>query len=352
MTRIAETRSKEGREVTKKVASDAERRGEIGQVSRERLLWMYETLIRIRRFEERLGKEFATGKVPGWVHLYAGEEAVAVGVCSHLRDDDYIATTHRGHGHCIAKGMDTASMMAEIYGKRTGSCGGKAGSMHMADFSKGILGAIPIVGGGVALSLGPALTAKFNHTQQVSVAFFGDGSVNQGAVMESLNLAVIFRLPVVFVCENNQYAQSTPQSYSLSVDSVADRGAGFGIPSVEVDGMDVFAVYKAAGEAVDRARRGQGPTLLEAHTYRYYGHFEGEAQKYRTREEVDRYRRERDPIDGFRRSVIGGGFVSADELDRIDASMLDEIDNAVRFAEASALPEQSTTYTDVYGGMP
>lgn len=319
------------------------------RLGKNRLMWMYETLVKIRRFEERVGKDFTAGKIPGWVHLYIGEEAVAVGVCAHLRDDDYLSSTHRGHGHCIAKGMDVKGMMAELYGRQTGVCGGKGGSMHVADPAKGVLGAIPIVGGGVALALGPALTGKYSQTDQVAVAFFGDGATNQGAVMESLNLAAVLKLPVIFVCENNLYAQSTPQSYALAVDCVADRGAAFGMPGVKVDGMDVFAVYEAAGEAVNRARQGEGPTLLEACTYRFRGHFEGDAQEYRTPEEVNYYRTERDPIEGFKRVVLEAGAMSPEELEAIDAAVLDVITDAVHYAEASPMPDPAATLADVYG---
>ncbi len=319
------------------------------QIGKNELVWMYETLVKIRRFEERVGKEFAAGKIPGWVHLYIGEEAVAVGVCARLGDDDYLTSTHRGHGHCIAKGMDVKGMMAEVYGRQTGVCGGKGGSMHMADPAKGVLGAVPIVGGGVALALGPALTAKFNRTNQVAVAFFGDGAINQGAVLESLNLATVLQLPVIFVCENNLYAQSTPQSYALAVDSVADRGVAFGMPGVKVDGMDVFAVHEAAGEAVGRARQGEGPTLLEACTYRFRGHYEGDAQEYRTSEEMDYFRTERDPIEGFKRAVLEAGAISPEELEAIDAAVLNEIADAISYAEASPVPDSAATYSDVYG---
>jgi TPP-dependent pyruvate/acetoin dehydrogenase alpha subunit len=326
---------------------DAEKLRTITGIGKTRLAGIYESMQRIRVFEERVARLFAAGKVPGFVHLYVGEEAVAVGVCAHLRNDDYIGSTHRGHGHCLAKGADVERMMAELFGKSTGLCGGRGGSMHVADASKGILGAVPIVGGGVPLALGPGLTAKVKGTDQVSVAFFGDGAVNQGVVSESLNLASVWKLPVIFVCENNLYAQSTPSFYHLSIDSVADRGAAFGMPGVKVDGMDVFKVYEAAGEAIARARRGEGPTLVEACTYRFRAHFEGDPAAYRSAEELE-YHKGRDPIAAFRRDVLEAGILKRAELDVIDAAVRAEIDKAVSYAEASPMPDPAELEANVY----
>jgi pyruvate dehydrogenase E1 component alpha subunit len=311
------------------------------------LLHMYEQMQTIREFEERAGKEFAAGKIPGFVHLYAGEEAVAVGVCSHLTDDDFITSHHRGHGHCIAKGVDLREMVAELLGREAGACRGKGGSMHIADVHKGMLGANGIVGGGFPLAAGAGLTAKTNGRGQVAVCFFGDGAANQGTFHEGLNLAGIWKLPVIFVAENNGYAESTPVTYHMSCRDIADRAAGYGMPGVTVDGLDVFAVYEAAGEAVARARRGEGPSLIECKTYRYHGHFEGDTITYRTKEEVDAYR-SRDAIQALRHSIVKRGIAGDEELDEIDNKIRERIEDAWQFAEASPLPAPEETLTDVY----
>jgi pyruvate dehydrogenase E1 component alpha subunit len=331
--------------VTKDVGSSSQ------ALDKSRLLQMYEQMMTIRQFEDRAGKEFASGKVPGFVHLYAGEEAVAVGVCAHLTDDDYITSHHRGHGHCIAKGVDLREMVAELLGREAGACRGKGGSMHIADVHKGMLGANGIVGGGFPLATGAGLTARYNGRGQVAVCFFGDGAANQGTFHESLNLAGIWKLPVVFVAENNGYAESTPVTYHMSCRDIAERAAGYGMPGVTVDGLDVFAVYEAAGEAIARGRRGEGPSLIECKTYRYYGHFEGDAVTYRTREEVDSFRA-RDPIQALRRSLVERGIASAEELDAIDKQVQERIDDAWRFAEAAPLPAPEEALTDVYVSYP
>jgi pyruvate dehydrogenase E1 component alpha subunit len=288
---------------------------------------MYEQMETIRVFEERAGKEFAAGKIPGFVHLYAGEEAVAVGVCSHLTDDDFITSHHRGHGHCIAKGVDIRAMVAELLGREAGACRGKGGSMHIADVHKGMLGANGIVGGGFPLATGAGMTAKYNKRGQVAVCFFGDGAANQGTFHEGLNLAGIWKLPVIFVAENNGYAESTPVTYHMSCRDIADRAAGYGMPGLTVDGLDVFAVYEAAGEAIARARRGEGPSLIECKTYRYFGHFEGDAVTYRTKEEEAAYHA-RDPIEALRRSLIGRDIATAEELNAINEQVQERIDDA------------------------
>src|SRR5712675_134109 len=273
-----------------------QRSGVSGQtLDKSQLLHLYEQMTTIREFEERAGKEFAAGKIPGFVHLYAGEEAVAVGVCTHLTDDDYITSHHRGHGHCIAKGVDIQAMVAELLGREAGACRGKGGSMHIADVHKGMLGANGIVGGGFPLATGAGLTCKYNGRDQVAVCFFGDGAANQGTFHESLNLAGIWKLPVIYVAENNGYAESTPVTYHMSCRDIAERAAGYNMPGVTVDGLDVLAVYEAAGEAIARARRGEGPSLIECKTYRYYGHFEGDTITYRTKEELAAFM-ERDAI--------------------------------------------------------
>ena len=319
----------------------------VAGLDREKLLEMYERMVQIRTFEDAAGKNFAAGLVPGFVHLYAGEEAVAVGVCAHLTDKDYITSTHRGHGHCIAKGVDIPGMVAELMGKATGVCKGKGGSMHIADVEKGMLGANGIVGGGIPLACGAALTAKTLGTGGVAVCFFGDGAANQGTFHEGLNLAAIWKLPVVFVCENNGYAESTPVRYHCSATDIANRAGAYEIPGIVVDGLDVFAVYEGAGEAIARARRGEGPTLIEAKTYRYYAHFQGDAGTYRTEEEVLRYR-ERDPIAGLKKYLKDHGMATEEELDAIDAQVVRELDEAWEAAKAAPLPAPEETLTDVY----
>jgi len=320
-------------------------------ISRDRLRWMYQRMRWIREFEDRLHTDFAAGKIPGFVHLYAGEEAVAVGVCANLRTDDFITSTHRGHGHCIAKGVDVKAMMAEIYGKATGACKGKGGSMHIADVDRGMLGANGIVGGGPPLACGAGLTAKVKGTDQVTVCFFGDGASNQGTTAEGLNLAGIWRLPVIFVCENNRYAETTSPEYAVSGRDIAARARGFGMPSVAVDGQDVFAMYEAAREAVARARRGDGPTFLEAQTYRYYGHFEGDTIRYRTKEEEALYR-SRDCLQRFRQTVLAQGLLGDAELEAMDREARALIEEAVQFAQQSPLPVPDDVLTDVYVGFP
>jgi pyruvate dehydrogenase E1 component alpha subunit len=313
----------------------------------EELLDAYRTMRTIRAFEDRVHDEFAGGEIPGFVHLYAGEEASAAGVCAHLDDRDTIASTHRGHGHCIAKGVDVKAMMAEIYGRRTGSCHGKGGSMHIADLSRGMLGANGIVGGGPPLICGTALAAKLKGDNGVGVAFFGDGASNQGTTLESLNLAAVWNLPAIFVAENNGYAESTSSSWSVAADNIADRAAGFGMPGVVVDGFDFFAVYEAAGEAIARAREGGGPTLIEVKFTRYYGHFEGDQQKYRA-DEVALARQTLDCLLRFRGRVIETGQLTSGSLDTVDAEVADLIDAAVVEAKAAPKPGSADLSTDVY----
>jgi pyruvate dehydrogenase E1 component alpha subunit len=316
-------------------------------LSREQLLDVYRMMRTIREFEERVHAEFATGGIPGFVHLYAGEEASAVGVCVNLDERDSIASTHRGHGHCIAKGVDVGEMMAEIYGRRTGSCHGKGGSMHIADLSKGMLGANGIVGGGPPLICGTALAAKLKGTGGVSVAFFGDGASNQGTTLESMNLASVWNLPAIFVAENNGYAETTSSSWSVASDTIADRAAGFGMPGVIVDGFDFFAVHEAASEAVARARASGGPTLIEVKFTRYYGHFEGDQQTYRG-DEVERARTELDCLKRFASRVTQTGDLSQTALDAVDAEVTALIGKAVDEAKAAPPPAAADLLTDVY----
>jgi acetoin:2,6-dichlorophenolindophenol oxidoreductase subunit alpha len=318
------------------------------QLKKEDLLRAYRTMREIREFEDRLHIEFATGKIPGFVHLYSGEEAVATGVCMHLTDEDRISSTHRGHGHCIAKGVDIHGMMAEIYGKKTGTCGGKGGSMHIADLEKGMMGANGIVGAGPPLICGAALAAKFKGNGGVGVAFFGDGASNQGTILESMNLASVWKLPVIFLNENNGYAESTGVSYNVPTPNIADRAAGFGMPGVTVDGNDFFAVYEAAGEAIRRARAGEGPTLLECKTQRYFGHFEGDAMTYRPSGESQNLRKTKDCLKIFAEKVIAAGLVTAAELEAIDKDVLALIEDSVVKALAAPKPTAADLLTGVY----
>ena len=317
-------------------------------LGKQGLLEAYRTMRTIREFEERLHNEFAKGDIPGFVHLYAGEEASGTGIMMHLNDRDRIASTHRGHGHCIAKGVDVKEMMGEIYGKAMGSCRGKGGSMHIADLSKGMMGANGILGAGAPLACGAALAAKFRGDGGVGISFVGDGASNQGMFLESLNLAAVWNLPAIFVVENNGYAESTSRDYAVAVDSYVDRAAGFGLPGVTVDGTDFFAVYEAAGEIIKRAREGGGPALLECKMIRFFGHFEGDQQTYRGKGEVDHIRAHRDCIKLFSAKILDAGVVKKPELDAIDKEVQAEIDAAVVAAKAAPLPSAKDLMTDVY----
>jgi pyruvate dehydrogenase E1 component alpha subunit len=302
----------------------------------------------IREFEERIHVEFATGEIPGFVHLYAGEEAIATGICMHLDDRDKLTSTHRGHGHCLAKGCDVYGMMGEIYGKKNGLCAGKGGSMHIADLSKGMLGANGIVGGGAPLACGAALAAKKLGSKGVAVSFVGDGGANQGTTLESFNLASIWSLPCIFVVENNGYAEATSCKYAGACHDFADRANGFNMPGVTVDGHDFFAVYEVAGEAVRRAREGGGPTLIECKVNRYYGHFEGDAQTYRAPDEVKKIRETRDCIMGFAQKVTSTGLLKSAELETIDREVITLIDDSVVKAKTAPKPTAQDLLTDVY----
>jgi pyruvate dehydrogenase E1 component alpha subunit len=320
----------------------------MSELSKEQLLDAYRMMRTIRDFEVRVHDEFAKGGIPGFVHLYAGEEASATGICMHLTDQDRISSTHRGHGHCIAKGVDVIPMMAEIYGKKTGTCKGKGGSMHIADLDKGMLGANGIVGGGPPLICGVGLAHKLRGTDGVGIAFVGDGASNQGTTLESLNLATVWNLPCVFVVENNGYAEATSSEWSVSCDSYMDRAAGFGMPGSIADGHDFFAVYEAAGAAIERARSGGGPSLLEVKVNRYYGHFEGDAQTYRAKDEVKNIMAEKDCLMLFRKRVSEAGLLELSALDEIDREVASLIDDAVAQAEAAPEPGIEDLLTDVY----
>ncbi len=317
-------------------------------IGKEGLLEAYRRMKTIRDFEERLHVDFGRGDIPGFVHLYAGEEAAGVGIMTHLNDLDRIASTHRGHGHCIAKGVDVKGMMAEIYGKSSGSCAGKGGSMHIADLSKGMMGANGILGAGAPLVCGAALAAQKLGHDGVGITFFGDGASNQGTVLESMNLAAVWNLPVVFVVENNGYAESTSVDYAVASDSFVDRATGFGMPGITVDGTDFFAVYEAAGEVIKRAREGGGPTLLECKMVRFFGHFEGDAQTYRAPGENEDNRANHDCLKIFRSKVIEAGVLQVAELDAIDQEVGVLIEEAVQEAIAAPLPTPEELTTDVY----
>ncbi|MAR36926.1 MAG: pyruvate dehydrogenase (acetyl-transferring) E1 component subunit alpha [Chloroflexi bacterium] len=315
-----------------------------------KLEWIYETLNRIRFFEEAMLEQTYKGNSMGVTHPSDGQEAVPTGICAHLTEKDWIGSTHRGHGHCIAKGLETKTMMAEIMGKFTGNCKGKGGSMHIADFSKGMLGANAIVGASIPLAVGAALTAKYQgkEKESIGVAFFGDGASSQGVLHESMNLASIWKLPVIFACENNQYAEATPAWYAVSIDDIADRAASYNIPGIIVDGMDVFAVYDAAEQAVKRAREGKGPTFIEFKTYRYHGHFHADQpEKYRTSEEENSWKK-RDCIINFEKRVIKQKLFNRKKLDSIKKKIQKEIEDAVEFGLKSPLPPEETLYEDVY----
>lgn len=321
------------------------------------LLGFYQTMVTIRQFETMAGEYFAAGEIPGFIHLSIGQEASSVGVCSCLRPDDYVATTHRGHGHMIAKGADLKKMVAELFGKKTGYCKGKGGSMHIADFSIGILGANGVVAGGLPITAGAGFSIKMRKTDQVAVCFFGDGASNRGPVHEVMNMASVWKLPVIFVVENNQWASTTPQTASGSVQDISTRAAGYNMPGVLVDGNDVLAVRKAAGKAVERARKGDGPTFIENKTYRIRGHFEGDPQKYRTGAEVDEWQKKKDPIDRFSKYLVKNKKSKKKDLEKIWEDVAVEINEAVTFAKDSPFPAPEEALEDLFvndfkGGSP
>jgi pyruvate dehydrogenase E1 component alpha subunit len=309
------------------------------------MIELYRGMVRIRRFEEKVSELFSKGLIPGFVHLYIGEEAVAVGVCANLTKNDYITSTHRGHGHCIAKGADLRRMMAELFGKKTGYCKGKGGSMHIADYSSGILGANAIVGANIPIATGAAFAAKSKGTNHVAVAFFGDGASNTGAFHEGINIAAAWKLPVIFVCENNLYAISTRTTRSTPIDNIADRAASYGIPGVIADGMDVMAVYESVHKAVERARKGQGPTLIECKTYRFYGSFEGDPQRYRTKSEREEWQM-KDPLN-FGEKLVNMGVLTDADLQKIDQEVKSAVEEAVKYAQESPYPEPEEVTKDL-----
>ncbi len=311
------------------------------------LLSFYERMRLIREFELRAINERRGGLIPGFIHSCVGQEATAVGACAALRPDDVITSTHRGHGHLIAKGGQPKYMMAELAGRRTGYCGGKGGSLHMTDFDLGILGANGIVAGGIPMASGAALAFQMRGEARVALAFFGDGAVNEGAFHEAANLAGLWKLPLIFFCENNLYGEGTPQSKQAPVADLSIRAAGYNFPGVIVDGNDVLAVYEATQGAVERARAGQGPTFIEGKTYRFRGHYEGDPMLYRTKEEVESWR-QRDPVPHFRQQLVEAGLATADEIQAIEARVQATLDEAVEFAASSPQPDPESALAGVY----
>lgn len=315
------------------------------KMEKEEARWIYKTMNEIRFFEEKVHKIFSDGQIPGFVHLYVGEEAVATGVMSQLTDDDYITSTHRGHGHAIAKGCDLNGMMAEIMGKRDGLGHGKGGSMHVAEIDKGMLGANGIVGGGFGLAIGASISIINQGKDNVAVCFFGDGAANEGTFHEGLNFASILNLPVIFVCENNQFAEGTTHDYASASETIAERAAAYNMPGVRVDGMNVLDVYKATQEAVDRAKKGEGPTLIECDTYRKYGHFEGDEQKVKS---PDDRNADKNATAEFRKQAIEEGWLTEEEADDIENTAEQAVEDAVKFADESELPDEDSLYKDVF----
>ena len=304
-------------------------------------------MLTIRQFDTKAGQYFADGEIPGFVHLYIGEEAVATGTCAALDPDDLIASTHRGHGHCIAKGLDPDLMMAELFGKRDGYCNGKGGSMHIADVESGMLGANGIVGAGPPLATGAALSIDYQDRDQVALAFLGDGAVAQGQVHEAINMASTWDLPAIYLIENNHYGEATPVENQHNVSQLSDTAQAYDIPGVTVDGMDVTAVAEAVGEARKRARAGDGPTIIEAETYRYHGHYEGDEQNYRTDEELEQWK-QRDAIDAFSERLIDRGELTEAEFEEMRAEIETEIDEAIEFAQSSEYPAPEEAYDDMF----
>lgn len=314
---------------------------------KELSLKFYKEMLRLRTFEEKASELFTQAMLAGNIHLCIGQEAAEVGACAALEPTDYIVGTHRGHGQCIAKGCKTDMMMAELFGKETGYCNGKGGSMHIADLNLGILGANGIVGAGTAIGAGSALASKILGDNDVTLIFFGDGASNEGYFHESLNMASAWNLPAIYLCENNKYGVSVCIDRVCNVEDIADRAKGYGIPGVVVDGNDAFAVYEAVKEAAKRAREGKGPTLIEAKTFRYHGHYEGDPQMYKTKEEMDEWRN-RDAIERIKNDILSNKIATEDEIEAINKEVQDEIEKAVEFAKESPYPDASKVTDDVY----
>ena len=316
--------------------------------SREQLESFYRTMMMIRKFELCVEEKFLGGEIPGFLHVYIGEEAIATGVMANMTNKDYIESTHRGHGHTVAKGANLKNMMAEIFGRKTGCCKGKGGSMHIADFSVGMLGANGVVGGGYNLAAGAALAQKMQGRKDISAVFFGDGASNRGTFHEVANMASVWKLPLLFVCEMNEYASTTPYRTATSVKDIAQRAYGYDMPAIIVDGNDVFAVYEAAQKLIKGIRAGEGPAFLECKSYRVRGHFVGDPEKYRTREEVQENVAKRDPIKGFEKKVLEAGALSRDDLAKIEKEVDQTIAEALQFAYDSPVPDVSDLFNDIY----
>jgi TPP-dependent pyruvate/acetoin dehydrogenase alpha subunit len=318
------------------------------EIEKDVLIGLYRTMLTIRRFEERVSKEFHEGTIAGFVHSYIGQEAVAAGVIANLRRDDRIISNHRGHGHCIAKGADLNGMMAEIYGKRTGYCKGKGGSMHIADFSVGMLGANGIVGAGLPIATGAALAAQLEGKGRVTVVFFGDGASQEGEFHESLNLASIWKLPIVFICENNFYGVNTPAQYAMGMTDIARKALSYDMPGMALDGNDVVAVYSAAHEAVAQARTGNGPSLLECRTYRWHSHFEANSiPDLRPVEEIESWK-DKCPLAGFELKLYEQGILTPMDAEDMDQQVLAQVDGAVNYAMKSPLPDPESALEDIF----
>lgn len=341
--------SKKKTVATKKAPVKQASRNKRSGPSEKTLKEMHLKMVRIRRFEENAGRMMEDGKIPGALHLYVGEEAVAAGVMQHLSDEDQITSTHRGHGHLVAKGGEFKPMYAELFGRSTGYCGGKGGSMHISNMELGMLGANGIVGGGPPIAMGAAFSNKFRKTSNVTVSFFGDGASNEGSVHEAANMAALYKLPCVFICENNGYGEYTAQANHQAIVDVADRASGYGMPGVIVDGMDVMAVYEAAGEAIERARNGGGPTLVECKTYRYYDHvgIRGMGMTYRTDEEVETWKK-RDAIENFEQRLQQLGVMTQKQIQAVHDKVLTDIDEAIQYANESPYPDASELLDNVY----
>jgi len=324
----------------------------VKELTNEVLRDLYRQMVRIRLFEENAGKLQENGSLPGILHMYVGQEAIAAGVITHLSDQDQITSTHRGHGHLVAKGGEMGKMYAELFGKATGYNKGKGGSMHICNMEVGMLGANGIVGAGPPIAVGAAFSNKFRKTDNVSIAFFGDGASNEGAFHEAANLAAVLKLPVVFICENNGFGEFTPQAQHQAITDVADRAAGYGMPGVVADGMDVVAVFEAAGEAIDRARSGEGPTLLEFKTYRFYDHsgVRGMGFAYRTEDEVEKWKK-RDPLDVFKQHLLDQKLITEEEATELSDTIQREVDAGIEFAENSPEPDLSALLEDVYTSL-
>jgi TPP-dependent pyruvate/acetoin dehydrogenase alpha subunit len=317
------------------------------KLNKEQLLDMFNKMVLIRQFETRVKKSFADGDIPGFIHLSAGQEAIAVGCITNLREDDYIVSHHRGHGHLIAKGGNINFMMAELYGKKTGYCKGKGGSMHLADMDINMLGAHGIVGSTVTISTGAGLSAKLRKSGQVTLCFLGDGASNTGRFHEGINLAAIWDLPIVIIIENNFYAEATSIFYSTRLKKLSDRAIAYGIPGETIDSNDVLEIYEKVGKAIDRARKGKGPSLIEIQTYRHFGHEEGDMETYKKKSEIEAWLK-KEPIELFKRRLINDGILTEKEAERINQKMKNEVEEAVQFAKESPYPEPEETLEDVY----